>query len=275
MEPALTMPGKWARLSPKRIWRAYLLVVFLFAILYLSGFLGFRKNSNTAAYNQADAVKQMCKHYPDDGTISVSIKTGATEPKKKLSAILDTSLSCAKDVMIFSDLNQTFNGIEIHDVLSRFTPEAMVGNQDFNIYRDQLELQAQNREDEIETLFAQRPAYVFHWHTLGHSAAWALDKYKFIHMLEMAYELQPGRDWYLFVEPDTYLSWPNLIRWLRTLDPTKKLYLGNAIQKSDERDPLYFAHGGSGFVISGPALKEFAVDRRGIANRLDFRMHEW
>ena len=64
-----------------------------------------------------------------------------------------------------------------------------------------------------------------------------------------------------------------MIRWLKTLDPTRKLYLGNSIQKSDDREPLFFEHGGSGIVISGALVKEFA--NKGIVSRWEDRMHTW
>jgi hypothetical protein len=257
-----------SHLGMKRLWRAGVLLCLGCFIWYLLA----RDEKHRLSVGMA--AQRMCDLYPDTGDIAVSVKTGATEAKRKLPAILNTTLACVNDVMIFSDLNQTYGDIQIHDVLSRFSPTAMQGNKDFDVYRDQLKLQAEGREAEIEGL-ATRLAYAMDWQTFGHSAAWALDKYKFLHMLEYAYELQPGRDWYLFIESDTYVSWPNLKRWLGTLDATKKLYIGNAIQKSDERHPLYFAHGGSGFVLSGPALKEFAVDRKGIATSLDSRMHTW
>lgn len=241
--------------------------IWYFFAPYYGGRGGILTSSTTAS-------AMMCAMYPDTGEIAVSLKTGATEAMKRLPAILETSLSCVKDVLVFSDLNQTYGNIEIHDVLSRFDPQAMKHNKDFDIYREQQHLQALGREDEIEGL-ASRPAHAEDWHTASHNAPWALDKYKFLHMLEMAWDLQPNKDWYLFLEPDTYLSWPNLKRWLKTMDSSRKLYTGNALQKSDNRQPLYFAHGGSGFVISGPALKDFAVDHKGIASSLDARMHEW
>lgn len=96
-------------------------------------------------------------------------------------------------------------------------------------------------------------------------------------MIEMTYELQPGRDWYVFVEADTYLSWTNLKRWLPRVDnsPAKnKLYLGNAMRKSS-RPPRDFAHGGSGFILSGAAVRELAVDRKGAARRADLHAHKY
>ena len=39
--------------------------------------------------------------------------------------------------------------------------------------------------------------------------------------------------------------------------------------------PLNFAHGGSAFVLSGAAVKDFAVTHKGIANRFDTRVPGW
>jgi hypothetical protein len=94
-------------------------------------------------------------------------------------------------------------------------------------------------------------------------------------MIEAAYELQPDKEWYVFLEADTYLSWANLNRWLSTLDPKEPLYLGNSIQKSDKRLPKFFAHGGSGFVLSGSLAKKVTVENEGMTARLEHRMKDW
>ena len=216
----------------------------------------------------------MCHKYPDSGDIAVSVKTGATEALKKLPATLSTSLSCVSNVMIFSDLEQTLGDVQIHDVLSNFSQKTLERNPDFELYRKQKELKTQNRESELETL-SHMLAPPRDWRTKGKSASWGLDKYKFIPMVEAAYELQPDRDWYVFLEADTYLSWPNLNRWLATLNSNHQLYLGNALQKSDDREPLYFAHGGSGFVLSRAAIKAFTDRPKKVSSALEERMQDW
>ena len=218
--------------------------------------------------------KAICEMYPDTGNIAVAIKTGATEAHRKLPAILSTCLQCVKDVMIFSDLKDQIGELEVHDIFSRFSPSMIENNRDFDIYRKQQELVSEHRAVEIESL-ANMPAHPRDWRTKGKNAAWSLAAYVNIPMLEMAYELQPNRDWYVFLDADTYLSWPNFKRWLPTLDPRSKLYIGNSLRKSETREPKYFAHGGSGYVLSGAAAREFAVDRRGVTKRLEERMHTW
>lgn len=226
------------------------------------------------SFNVKTAAKRMCELYPDTGDIAIILKTGAQEGLHNLPNTLESCLSCVKDIVILSDLDQKYGDIQIHDVLSRFSEENMKGNQEFNIYFKQKQLQADGEEDKIPAL-SEVLAIERDWRTKGRTAGWALDKYKWLHMLEAAWDYQPNREWYVFVETDTYLSWPNLKRWLRTLDPKKNFYGGLAIKKSDDREPIYFAQGGSGLVFSGALMKEFAVERRGIATKYERRMHEW
>lgn len=221
---------------------------------------------------QSDAEIQICDVYPDPGNIAISVKTGATEAAKKLPSLLNTSLSCVRDVMIFSDLAQTVAGHQLHDVLSRIAPAVRDNNSDFDIYRQQIVLQSKGREDDIPSLADMSAPPRTDWGR-RRKAPWALDKYKFLPMLEMAYELQPEKDWYVFIEADTYLFWPNLIRWLTTLDPRQKLFFGDAMRYAEHEEPVWFGHGGAGYVLSGPALKEFVS--KGVAGRWNGMIHHW
>jgi hypothetical protein len=79
--------------------------------------------------------------------------------------------------------------------------------------------------------------------------AWALDKYKNIHTAQKAWELRPDRSWYFFIDADTYIVWSSFFAWLKRLDPTKDLYLGNTIHTLN-----LFAHGGSRYLISRTSM---------------------
>lgn len=218
----------------------------------------------------------LCDLYPDTGDIAVSLKTGATTPSVKLNATLNTSLQCVQDLMVFSDLEQTLLSGSVHtqDVLANFPLAAMEHNPDFDLYRMQKEYGQDDAR--IVAELSHLPSPPHEGQPEGHTAGWALDKYKFLRMIEIAYERQPGRDWYLFLEPDTYLSWPNLKQWLQSLNPDEKLFLGKAIQKNDTHEPKYFAQGGSGLVLSHAAIEEFAVQRKGIAAGYDHQLqHTW
>lgn len=220
------------------------------------------------------ATRNDCQQYADAGTIAYSIKTGATVALERLPIQLMTALRCVSEPMIFSDLDQTLGNHKIIDVLDRFSPEVMQDNPDFDLYHKQKEYAAAGREKDLPKL-GDLPIKEDDWRTAGHSAAWGLDKYKFLHMVERAWELQPERHWYVFLEADTYLSIPTLQRWLATLDPRKKLYLGNAIRMWEHPTELYFAHGGSGIVMSGAAVRDLVVTHKGTAHRFDSRIRNW
>jgi hypothetical protein len=103
------------------------------------------------------------------------------------------------------------------------------------------------------------------------TAAWELDKYKFINMLVRAWEMRPGMVWYVFAEADTYIFWPNLVAWLNNhADPDEMLYAGSVTLIDD----FPFAHGGSGYVISGTLLRAVVEEAPDLADRYNVKASE-
>ncbi len=138
--------------------------------------------------------------------------------------------------MIYSDLEEEIAGHHVHDVLE-YIPEDIKQNDDFRLWHKQRDYR--NTGQDIGELRGNE--------------AWKLDKYKFIPMVEKAYADHPDFDWYLFIEGDTYLSWPSLVTWLGRLDPSKPLYMGSPTVVGQ----VWMAHGGSGFVLSRTAIQRF------------------
>ncbi|ELR02596.1 hypothetical protein VC83_08869 [Pseudogymnoascus destructans] len=128
------------------------------------------------------------------------------------------------------------------------------GQPDFDLYNNQKELrQLGQNMDLLRT----------EWNS---EAAWRLDKYKNLYTAQKAWNLAPDRDWYLYIDADTYISWANLSLWLATLDATKPLCLGSQVDVG--RPP--FAHGGSGYLLSKPAMQLLVgVDRKSLAKEFD------
>jgi hypothetical protein len=139
----------------------------------------------------------------------------------------------------------------------------MEGNSDFDIYRKQLELQDPVRVAEfLKGMKDPRSSDTL--------AAWTLDKYKKLHILEKVWDLQPDMDWYFHIDADSYVIWSSLVAWLEKLDPTEEAFLGSLSFINN----LPFAHGGSGMLLSGPAMRNFVVKHNGTANRWDYEMHD-
>lgn len=75
------------------------------------------------------------------------------------------------------------------------------------------------------------------------------------------------------METDTYLFWSTTLKYLLTLDHTKPYCVGH---RSTVRSPHPFVHGGSGYVLSNPALR--LLVNYYLANRAEldkFVASEW
>lgn len=227
------------------------------------------KNARTYRIGKSSA-SDCCKTYPDPGNIAIVVKTGATAIHDRLPTQVSTSLQCVKEPLIFSDLESNLGDLHVHDVLSNFTSSVAENNEDFDIYRLQKTYLAQGRENDIRRL-RELPIATKDWRTEGRNAAWSLDKYKFLHIVERAWLLRPEQDWYLFLEADTYLSWPNLLSWTSVLDPTQRMYLGHPVLMYEHEPRIYFAHGGAGILLSGATVREFA-EKQDLAKRWDNRI---
>lgn len=162
-------------------------------------------------------------------------KTGATELYKSLPVHLSTTLSHAPNHLFFSDHEQRIAQYKIQNALDQVSPDTIEGNKDFELYEVQNEFMA----------LGQSPEY------LGLKGGWDLDKYKNIHMMKKTWEQRPNAKWYLFVDADTYVMMAGMLYYLRSLDHTKPLYLGDAYEINN----LKFGQGGTGYVISHGAMK--------------------
>lgn len=194
-----------------------------------------------------------CAGFPDTSKVLLIMKTGASEAYGKIPNQIMTNLKCLPDYLLFSDMAQQVAGHTILDSLDTVLPEVKRNNEDFDIYFRQ------------KTCPVDQDSCNRH-----HDAAkqgWSLDKYKNIHMAEKAYAMRPGYDWYLFVDADTYVSWPTLVKWLDKLDPEETHYIGSVAYVGNHP----FGHGGSGYLTSQAALSKFFKGQKNVANRWDHR----
>src|SRR5438045_2151337 len=156
-------------------------------------------------------------------------------------------------------MEQELGPHHVYDALDQVVDEAKEGNPDFDLYTLQQELKGDGLDIAL-TLKGRKT-----------SDAWNLDKYKNIHVAKKAYELRPNASWYIFIDADTYIVWSSLLHWLERLDPKKSLYMGSTAMVGD----MGFAHGGSGYVLSGKAIEKFVGEDPGVANRYDVKaIHE-
>ncbi|KAK0642146.1 hypothetical protein B0T16DRAFT_421088 [Cercophora newfieldiana] len=211
------------------------------------------QSHHDAPHRQAQmGNSSLCDGFPDMSRVAVAMKTGASEAFARIPTQLMTTMSCLPDFLLFSDMDQEIGGYHLIDSLQNVLPSVKSTSKDFELYRRQQECLID--VEKCNTL-------------LGNPAkeGWKLDKYKFTHIAEMTYRMRPGYDWYVFIEADTYVLFENMARWLSTMDPSKKLYLGgvSVIRR------LHFAYGGSGYIVSQAAMAEFIGNHPGVANDYD------
>ncbi|KAF5621005.1 glycosyltransferase family 31 [Fusarium sp. NRRL 52700] len=190
----------------------------------------------------------VCDGFPNTDGIMLVMKTGATEAFTKLPAHLLTSLQCLDDYLLFSDLDQQIDKYQIYDVLKDVKDDVKKGRKEFDLYK------AQN-----ECPIAQQ------YCTENMKEGWNLDKYKFLHMVEKAWEMRPNKEWYVFAEADTYVFWSNLVWYLRNrVNGTETPYVGSVAMLKGKP----FAHGGSGYVIHGDTMRKM-VEIPDLAHKYD------
>ncbi|KAK5116367.1 hypothetical protein LTR62_007914 [Meristemomyces frigidus] len=200
---------------------------------------------------EIDVEAPPCQWLAGAENVVVVMRTGATEIKAKLPVHLNTTFQCYPDTLIFSDYAEVFEGHQVHDVLAKVSNEVVETQGDFKHYR---RLQKLGRvglaQDELHAESLESGPV-----GKNDNPGWRLDKWKFLPMMTRTLELRPDKEWFIFIEPDTYVVWSNMVQWLQTLDPQKDSYYGSEVQIGTD----VFAHGGSAFVMSNSAIRKAAA----------------
>ncbi|KAK5137125.1 hypothetical protein LTR08_000630 [Meristemomyces frigidus] len=180
----------------------------------------------------------------------VIMKTGSTELGARLPVHFSTTLQCYPHRLLFSDSAEVLSGQTILDALESVSPALKETNPDFELYR---RLRDQGRDLLASNELHGSPNETMHESGTGHgdNPGWKLDKWKFLPMVNRTFHEYPEMKWYIFIEADTYIVWPSLLEYLATLDSSSPVYSGVEVYI----DTVGFAHGGSGFIVSRPAMR--------------------
>lgn len=189
-----------------------------------------------------------CQDIPGAEDVVVIMKTGSTEIQDKLPVHFTTTLTCYQRYLVFSDYGEEFHGVYVRDALDQVSEGIRNDNSDFELYR---RLQSEGRGALAQSELSGPLSGEGGKSGKTDNPGWRLDKWKFLPMVNKTLAAYPDAKWYVFVETDTYLVWSNLLQWLAALDHTKPSYLGAQMQIGD----VIFAHGGSGFIVSKPAME--------------------
>jgi hypothetical protein len=203
----------------------------------------------SSQHNKPPLATLPCKSLPGADDTVVILKTGSTELQDKLPIHLETTLRCYPNYLIFSDHAEKYQGETIIDALSDVDPIFKTAHEDFALYR---QLQKGGRSS-LNPSDLSGPASYTQDGTGGKptNPGWRLDKWKFLPMIRETLHRYPDKQWFVFVETDTYIFWSTLLSYLSALDATQHHYIGAQSEIGD----VIFAHGGSGFALSRPALE--------------------
>ncbi|KAK9428972.1 hypothetical protein V1505DRAFT_314640 [Lipomyces doorenjongii] len=176
-------------------------------------------------------------YVPGTEDVFLMIKTGASVLWQRFPIHIATTLPQLPHFAVYSDAPDMVAGIPVIDILNQ-TGQITMESPQYKTYRQQKELLSQHANIEL-------------WEA-GIQGAWNLDKYKNVPMVAHGYRTFPTAKWYIFMDADTYILWPNMMRWLSSINYQDLLYMGSVTYES-KTSP--FVHGGSGVVMSGALVR--------------------
>ncbi|GAB1731871.1 hypothetical protein NU195Hw_g5188t1 [Hortaea werneckii] len=200
------------------------------------------------SYEAAPPNHLLCRGLPGSEETLIILRTGATELDDRFAVHLSTSLRCFPNYLIFSDLEEDYRGEHIIDGLADVSPVYQQESADFELWR---RLRADGRSALDPSELAGSPDRFANMGGKADNPGWKLDKWKFLPMVNQTLHERPDFKWYVFIEGDSFLLWSQLQQYLATLDPTDLIYAGSQMFISG----VLFAHGGSGFIVSQPAMQ--------------------
>ena len=196
-------------------------------------------------FDMPDGEPDLCSNFPQEQLekVQVVFKTG-TGQSEKSEAHLASVTSCIRNMIVVSDYPEQVAGHQFIDVLATL-PAPYLKHPDFTAYYTQQKARLAGKvEASID--------------------AWKLDRFKFLPMVNAAYEVRPNASWYVFLEADVYIFWDNLFRLLDQFNPQEMHYLGSAVPGSKGR---WFAYGGAGIVISQALMQRLVGDGTILSQR--------
>lgn len=176
---------------------------------------------------------------------------------QRLPVHLVTTTTLTPNFLIFSDLPERIGNVVVHDCLKDVQAKLRESHSQFQIYRDARKVKPFPGFTEKEPAIPSLRPYNVEISKMDLKGGWDLDKYKNVPILYQTWKAYPNKKWYIFIDADSALFLGNMLRYLNAnYDPTKPLYIGSQTLLGNE----LFAHGGTGYVLSGAAAKLAVVD---------------
>jgi hypothetical protein len=195
------------------------------------------------AVKSTDGGDVGCDTFPTEllGKIQVVLQVGGHGDNGNWTdAQLKSVVRCIDNVLVLGDGNSTYGDSKHQtvDVLAGLPAETYLQKEDYAIYTRE----ASKR---------------------GSDAA-KLDKYKFLPSVEHAVAERPEAEWFVFIQPTTYMFWDNAFRLLENYDHRIPYFFGSPspglnLPKSNPTDEeIWYAPSGPSYILSHEAAHRLA-----------------
>ncbi|KUL90544.1 hypothetical protein ZTR_00053 [Talaromyces verruculosus] len=224
-----------------------------------------------------------CADFPRDRLrdIQIVLRIGSTQPFDQISSHINNITNCISNLIVISDrVEEIGNGFWSHDIIADLPKVYWEGIDKDDDETDQTAgLKAYANINKGDSSWKQGK----HANDrLTHRQGWLLDRFKFLPMVEYAYNVNPSAKWFYFIEADTYVVWDTLFRLLDRYDPQQQWYFGSPSPGRElNGEKTWFAYGGNGFILSRTAIQRLvskdpvkSTDESGNANRTELSLTE-
>ncbi|KAJ3016281.1 hypothetical protein HKX48_004128 [Thoreauomyces humboldtii] len=198
------------------------------------------------------SMRNEVREVPRFDVFAVALKSGVDVVHERATAQLRTFLKPIRNLIIVGDGEATVEGRKMIDVVKT----AVYGPKD----QDPLFLAGKAKKAAPKA--AEKDAITVDESSEG----WKADGHKNLPGLQELWERFPDASWFVMVDDDSYVFFDNLLGRLNMYDPDGRHYFGAKTQfvgcdgvTSWGAGP-FFAHGGSGIVLSRGAMRELMDD---------------
>ena len=185
-----------------------------------------------------------CDDLPGGSGMVLGILTTVNGALNRLPILLATSLRCVKEPIIISDLASRLGRYVVQDAFASL-PADLLRESDFNFYWRLQTLVDSGRVKELPTAVVVQ----------DNPATSNLFALKVLQAVRLAWQLQPGRDWYVLVSDNSYVNLPNLLHLLGKYNARGAWLQSNLALKPDPH-----AHPGVTFVFSGEVVRQWIIN---------------
>ncbi|EED19855.1 conserved hypothetical protein [Talaromyces stipitatus ATCC 10500] len=202
-----------------------------------------------------------CVDFPRDRLrdIQIVFRIGSTQPFDQISSHINNITNCISNLIVISDrVEEIGNGFWSHDIIADLPKVYWEGIDKDDDETDQTAgLKAYANINKGDSSWKQGK---YASDRLTHRQGWLLDRFKFLPMVEYAYNVNPQAKWFYFIEADTYVVWDTLFQLLEQYDSRQAWYMGSPSPgRQLHGETTWFAYGGDGFILSRSAIQRLVT----------------